>query len=95
MTRTARASLRQSIVSSGLYFFATTTDDGSTDAAGCVQNDHPDGSPDCRPTFTDMGPFAPGEAYYYMVRGQNSCGTGSYGLDSGGMDRTVGAGDCP
>ena len=49
---------------------------------------------DCRPSYTDSGPFEPGEVYYYMVRGQNSCGTGSYGNDSAGNERTVGAGDC-
>src|SRR5207247_367848 len=30
-----------------------------------------------------------GDAYYYLVRGQNGCGTGSYGNSSGGTPRSV------
>ena len=73
---------------------------GSTDGATCADdpgtpetdgNDVPDESMDCRPSFLDVE--RPG-TLYYMVRAQNSCGTGSYGEDSRGNERTVGAGDC-
>jgi hypothetical protein len=30
----------------------------------------------------------PGDGYYYLVRADNACGTGSYGTDSAGAERT-------
>jgi agmatine/peptidylarginine deiminase len=38
-------------------------------------------------TLEDATPPEPGAGYYYLVRGTNSCGTGSYGDDSGGEER--------
>jgi hypothetical protein len=36
---------------------------------------------------------APGTGFYYVVRGKNACGVGTYGLASGGPERTSAA--CP
>ena len=30
----------------------------------------------------------PGSGYWYLTRGRNSCGTGTYGVDSDGTERT-------
>ena len=35
------------------------------------------------------------DGYYYLVRGQNVCATGTYGQDSLGTQRGPGPGDCP
>jgi hypothetical protein len=37
---------------------------------------------------------AVGQGYYYLVRGQNVCGTGTYGFASSGIERVPSAG-CP
>jgi hypothetical protein len=44
-------------------------------------------------TETDADPPAVGEARYYLTRGDNLCGMGSYGLNSGGAERVILA--CP
>ena len=56
--------------------------DGGVAAAACIGND------DASSPFVD-GRAAPpaGDAYYYMVRSQNACGTGSYGFASSGAER--------
>ncbi len=41
----------------------------------------------------DLGLPAPGEGWYYGVRGGNGCGQGSWGRDSAGYEREYGA--CP
>ncbi len=37
----------------------------------------------------DSAPLAPGAGRYFLVRGENACGTGSYGLDSQGIERLL------
>ena len=37
---------------------------------------------------------SPGDGYYYILRAQNACGTGSYGWGSSGTERQLTA-DCP
>jgi hypothetical protein len=42
-------------------------------------------------TATSLPPDPPpalGEAFYYVVRGKNACGVGSYGFASSGDERT-------
>ena len=43
--------------------------------------------------FTDTTPLSVGAAYYYLVRGRNVCGIGTYGTTSGGAPRNTTA--CP
>ncbi|HXV75773.1 MAG TPA: hypothetical protein VD788_05585 [Candidatus Polarisedimenticolaceae bacterium] len=58
-------------------------------SAGCLADALPE------PTFTDTRPDpGAGELFYYVVRGDGPCGTGSYGFASGGAER-VPAADCP
>jgi hypothetical protein len=45
------------------------------------------------PDATDSAALAPGAAVYYMVRGRNACGIGSFGQGTSGADRASGA--CP
>jgi len=54
-----------------------------TSTASCFANDvigtsTPDGRPDP----------APGDGYYYLVRAQTACATGTYGFNSGSVERT-------
>jgi len=44
-------------------------------------------------TRTDPSAPGAGRAFYYLVRGRNACGVGTYGATSGGTQRTSGA--CP
>ena len=44
-------------------------------------------------TATDTATPGAGEAFWYLVRGRNACGTGSYGTDSLGGPRVTGV--CP
>ena len=67
------------IASGGLIALRTS---GGVGAATCAQNDvaatsWADGRPD---------PVV-GDGYYYLVRGQNACGAGSYGQATGGAER--------
>jgi len=39
-------------------------------------------------TFPVTGPLAPDSGEFYLVRGANACGTGNYGYDSAGAERT-------
>jgi len=39
------------------------------------------------PTATDAGTPASGESFWYLIRGRNSCGVGSYGFRSSGAER--------
>jgi hypothetical protein len=60
-----------------------------TAGATCLADDVAGaGTPDGRPDP------APGDGYYYLVRGQTACGTGSYGTSSAGPERLPAAG-CP
>jgi hypothetical protein len=49
---------------------------GGVDTAGCLANDV------AGATLEDTRGTAPGVGYYYIVRGQSECGTGTYGYDS-------------
>jgi hypothetical protein len=62
---------------------------GSVADAACLENDVP-AAPwsDPRPDPVD------GEGYYYLVRGQNLCGAGTYGAATGGAERLPGT-PCP
>jgi hypothetical protein len=53
--------------------------------------------PDSPPTFVADGLIpAPGFGFYYLVRGHNICGDGTYGFDSNGMERvSEGVNGCP
>ena len=82
--------LEDLIAAGGSAEDAVCADDPAT--MGTDGNDVVDESMDCRPSFLDIE--RPG-SLYYLVRAQNSCGTGSYGEDSRGNERMVGAGDCP
>jgi hypothetical protein len=74
------------VASGGL---ANLRSDGNVGAATCAQNDV-NGT-----TWTDARPDpAPGGGYYYLVRGQNGCGNGTYGQATGGSER-VPAAACP
>lgn len=56
--------------------------DGGADSAVCVQSNL------AALQFDDVDPDPlPGETFYYIVRGQNACGVGTYGLASSGADR--------
>lgn len=44
-------------------------------------------------TTTDSASPAPGNIFWYLVRGRNTCGTGTYGTTSGGTTRTTST--CP
>ncbi len=44
-------------------------------------------------SLQDVTSPGPGTALYYLVRGANVCGTGTYGFDSGPVERTTSA--CP
>jgi hypothetical protein len=62
---------------------------GGTSDATCILSNG------ATPQITDSDPNpAPGETYYYIVRGQNACGLGSYGTTSSGVERTPTV-DCP
>jgi hypothetical protein len=61
----------------------------STTSAACIQDDVSGAS------FADGRPDpSPGEGYFYMVRSQNACGTGTYGFSSTGGEHFAGT-DCP
>jgi hypothetical protein len=53
--------------------------------------------PDSPPTFfVDTESPLPGEGFYYIVRGHNECGDGTYGFASDGSERTPeGPNGCP
>lgn len=60
-----------------------------TSTATCLAND------DAGPSFVDGRPDPPaGDGYYYMVRAQSACGSGTYGYDSSSVERTPTAA-CP
>jgi hypothetical protein len=62
---------------------------GNESDATCLRNDEPGTSwDDTRPDP------APGSGFYYLVRAQNACGSGSYGRRSSGAERSPGS-DCP
>ena len=62
---------------------------GSISGAACLTNDAGVA------TWTDTRPNpASGEGYYYLVRGQNGCGNGTYGFATGGAERVPGT-PCP
>jgi hypothetical protein len=74
-------------VSSGLL--SQLTADGSVVGAACIANDLGTAS------YDDARPDPPADdGYYYIVRGQTTCGAGSYGFASGGGERLP-AGACP
>jgi hypothetical protein len=53
-----------------------------TTAASCLSNDH------STPSVNDNRPDpAPNNGYYYMIRAQATCGPGSYGSASSGLQR--------
>jgi hypothetical protein len=63
--------------------------DGSSADASCLENDHAGTS------WSDARPDpAPADGYYYLVRGGNACGTGTYGVATGGAERVPGT-PCP
>ncbi len=65
-----------------------STDEGVV-AATCLEDDR------FGTGYTDLRPDpAAGDGYYYLVRGQNDCGTGSWGPDSDGLERSSAAA-CP
>jgi hypothetical protein len=41
------------------------------------------------PTLTDAAVPAPGAGFWYLSRGENGCGIGTYGTDSHGSERTT------
>jgi len=48
------------------------------------------------PSFDDLGPDpAAGDAYYFIVRGQNVCGTGTYGTAQRDAGAALSAAACP
>lgn len=59
-----------------------------TATAQCFANDVPGTS------VNDARTPAPGDGYYYIIRGQNSCSTGTYGFDSSSVER-VPVSACP
>jgi hypothetical protein len=62
---------------------------GSTSDAACV------GSGVIAPSWSDHRPDPPiGDGYYYLIRGKNVCGAGSYGTATGGTERVPGV-PCP
>jgi hypothetical protein len=63
--------------------------DGGVEAATCLADGVIDGE------WEDPRPDPlPGDGYYYLVRSQKSCGSGSYGSSSSGVERRLLA-DCP
>ena len=63
--------------------------DGGVGSGGCLANDR------SATTWGDSRPDpAPGDGYYYLIRGQNVCGAGTYGTATGGAPRDP-AGGCP
>ena len=63
--------------------------DGGVQEASCLQNNDP------QTNWNDSQPNpAPGAGYYYIVRAQNSCGSGTYGSATSGAERHP-ATDCP
>jgi hypothetical protein len=70
--------------------FAELTADGGVDSATCLQEDT------ALTSWSDPrgDPATSYSGYYYIVRGENVCGTGIYGLDSSGAERTP-VGACP
>ena len=63
--------------------------DGNVGAASCEQDDQGGTS------WIDPRPDpASGQGYYYLIRGQNVCGNGTYGAATGGAERTPAAA-CP
>ncbi len=74
-------------VASGLV--SDLAQDGGTMGASCLANDL------LEPFWADIRPDpSPGEAYYYLIRGSNYCGNGTYGFGSGDMERQPDF-DCP
>ena len=62
---------------------------GGTAAAVCLSNDGAANS------FVDNRADPPsGDGYYYLVRAQSTCGTGTYGFDSASVERSLPAA-CP
>jgi len=62
---------------------------GTSTDASCLENDV------AGPAWSDSRPEpTAGDGYYYLVRGQNICGTGSYGAATGGAERVPGTA-CP
>jgi hypothetical protein len=62
---------------------------GGTAAAVCLSND---GAP---ASFVDNRANPPeGTGYYYLVRAQTACGSGTYGFDSASVERSLPAA-CP
>jgi hypothetical protein len=57
--------------------------DGGFASAVCLSDSQMDAS------HPDSSLPNPGEAFYYLVRGQNVCGNGSYGRDSEGVKRLI------
>ena len=50
--------------------------------AGCIAEDLP------QPQLVDLTPTPQiGEGVYFIIRGENVCGWGGYGSDSGGVER--------
>jgi hypothetical protein len=63
--------------------------DGGIATATCLQDDI------TGTVFADpQGDPAPGSAFYYLVRGQNVCGSGTWGFDSSVVERQPNT-DCP
>jgi subtilisin family serine protease len=63
--------------------------DGGTMGASCLANDLLD------PLWADIkSDPSPGEAYYYLIRGSNYCGNGTYGYGSDDSERLPDF-DCP
>src|SRR5262249_56241011 len=55
--------------------------------AVCVSNDQTSAS------YADIDEPPVGDAFYYLVRGQNACGTGGWGKGVGGVARSIAS--CP
>jgi hypothetical protein len=63
--------------------------DGGSEGASCFADDLD------LESWDDLRPDPKsGEGYYYLVRGESSCGAGTYGEDSAGLERQL-ASDCP
>ncbi|HXV76233.1 MAG TPA: thrombospondin type 3 repeat-containing protein [Candidatus Polarisedimenticolaceae bacterium] len=63
--------------------------DGGVGAATCLVDDVAGTS-----VLDSQGNPPPGEALYYLLRGENVCGKGSWGFDSGATERLLDV-DCP
>ncbi|HEX6853187.1 MAG TPA: hypothetical protein VF139_17460, partial [Candidatus Polarisedimenticolaceae bacterium] len=70
-----------------VYDVLRSTSASDFSAATCVLSN------DANASVVDATTPTSGQVFYYLVRAQNSCGTGSLGFRSGGVERT-GAG-CP